>query len=91
MNMDQLTLISAFKEMLLVTMLTICLITLPTLIVGVLVSVLQAATQINEMTITFVPKIIVMFVVLMTMMPWLMGKLIALTHGFMANIPSYIR
>lgn len=89
--MSELTILSAFQNMLLATMLTICLITVPTLVIGVIISILQTATQINEMTITFIPKLIVMFLVLLTMMPWLMSQLIHLTEGLMINLPSYIR
>ena len=42
------------------------------LVVGVVLSVLQAATQIQEMTLTFVPKIIAMFIAIILALPWLM-------------------
>jgi flagellar biosynthetic protein FliQ len=83
--------LSALQHMLLVTMLAVCIITLPTLIVGVLISILQAATQINEMTITFIPKLIIMFFVLLALSPWLLEKLVSLTQQYMIHIPSYIR
>lgn len=89
--MMELTIMSALQQMLLITLLTVCVITIPTLVVGVIVSIFQAATQINEMTITFIPKLIVMFVVLLTLMPWLMEQLILLMEGLMHQIPSYIR
>lgn len=89
--MGALTIMSALQHMLLITMFAVCIITIPTLIVGVLISIVQAATQINEMTITFIPKLIVMFVVLMSLMPWLLHKLVMMTQQFMINIPSYIR
>lgn len=89
--MDSLTIISALQHMLLVTMFAVCIITLPTLLVGVVISILQAATQINEMTITFIPKLIVMFLVVISLMPWLLEKLVYMTQQLMINIPSYIR
>lgn len=89
--MDSLTIISALQHMLLVTMFAVCIITLPTLVVGVVISILQAATQINEMTITFIPKLIVMFLVVISLMPWLLEKLVYMTQQLMINIPSYIR
>lgn len=82
---------TAFQNMLLSAMFTICLITFPTLVVGVIISIIQTATQINEMTITFVPKLVVMFLVLLSMLPWLMERLISLTDDLMINIPNYIR
>lgn len=89
--MESLTIISAMQHMLLVTMLAVCIITVPTLIVGVVISIIQAATQINEMTITFIPKLIVMFLVLLTLAPWLLDKLVYMTQQYMINLPAYIR
>jgi len=52
------------------------------LVVGLLVSAFQAMTQINEMTLTFLPKIVTMFIVLLVMFPWMLQILI----GFMTNV-----
>jgi len=89
--MGELTLMSALHHMLLTTMFAVCVITLPTLVIGVLISIVQAATQINEMTVTFIPKLIVMFLVVLSLTPWLMEKLVYMTQQFMINIPSYIK
>lgn len=61
------------------------------LVVGVVVSVLQAATQIQEMTLTFVPKILSMFLALLISFPWLMDKMTAYTRELFMNFPQYIR
>ncbi|QLA14703.1 flagellar biosynthesis protein FliQ [Desulfolutivibrio sulfoxidireducens] len=61
------------------------------LVVGVFVSVLQAATQIQEMTLTFVPKILSMFLALLLTFPWLMDKMITYTRELFLNLPAYIR
>jgi flagellar biosynthetic protein FliQ len=50
------------------------------LVVGVLISVLQAATQIQEMTLTFVPKILSMFIALLIAFPWMMDKMLNFTR-----------
>lgn len=60
------------------------------LIVGVIISILQAATQIQEMTLTFVPKILAIFLALLFSFPWLMDKMISFTTELIKNIPSYI-
>lgn len=60
------------------------------MIVGIFVSVLQAATQIQEMTLTFVPKIIAIFVALLLFFPWIMDKMITYTRDLLINFPSYI-
>ena len=60
------------------------------LIVGVFVSVLQAATQIQEMTLSFIPKIVSIFVALLISFPWIMDKMITFTQNVFLNIPNYI-
>ncbi|MGE4537420.1 MAG: flagellar biosynthesis protein FliQ [Desulfovibrio sp.] len=61
------------------------------LVVGVVISVLQAATQIQEMTLTFVPKILSMFIALLVAFPWMMDKMINFTKDLFMNIPNYLR
>ncbi|MFP4212536.1 MAG: flagellar biosynthesis protein FliQ [Desulfohalobiaceae bacterium] len=60
------------------------------LLVGVIISILQAATQIQEMTLTFVPKILAMFLTLLIVFPWLMNKMVSFTRELILNIPNYI-
>mgnify|MGYP001080131116 FL=1 len=60
------------------------------LVVGVIISILQAATQIQEMTLTFVPKILAIFLALLFSFPWLMDKMISFTTELIKNIPSFI-
>ena len=52
------------------------------LIVGIIISIFQAATSIQEMTLTFVPKIMLTACVLIFLLPWIMEKLITITHKF---------
>ncbi len=59
--------------------------------VGIIVSVIQAATQIQEMTLTFIPKIVSMFIALLIALPWLMEKMVTFTKTVFINIPNYIR
>lgn len=61
------------------------------LVVGVVISLVQAATQIQEMTLTFVPKIISIFVGLLLLLPWIMNQLVGFTTELFSNIPNYIR
>lgn len=61
------------------------------LAVGVFVSILQAATQIQEMTLTFVPKIIAVFLALLISFPWIMDKMISFTQEIFLNFPQYIK
>ncbi len=62
-----------------------------TMVVGVLISILQAATQIQEMTITFVPKIMVAALVLIILGPWMLNLLVSFTVQLYGNIPAFLR
>ncbi|MEJ2071224.1 MAG: flagellar biosynthesis protein FliQ [Syntrophobacterales bacterium] len=61
------------------------------LIVGVVVSVLQAATQIQEMTLTFVPKILSILVGLLFLLPWIMHQVTGFAVEIITNLPNYTR
>lgn len=84
-------LIIAMQQMLYYTVLAVCFITIPTLVIGIGLSIFQAATQINEMTLTFVPKFVLMFTLLFFLLPWLMEKLILITQSYLGNVMEYIR
>ncbi len=61
------------------------------LTVGIVVSIIQAATQIQEMTLTFIPKVVSMFVALLLALPWLMERIVTFTREVFINIPTYIK
>ena len=61
------------------------------LVVGVFVSIIQAATQIQEMTLSFIPKVVSIFVALLVAFPWIMDQMITFTRNLIINIPSYVR
>jgi flagellar biosynthetic protein FliQ len=63
---------------------------LTALVVGVLVSVIQAVTQIQEQTLTFVPKLGAMAVVLFVGMPWLMRQLVSYVVELFRSIPGVV-
>jgi len=58
------------------------------LVVGLMVSAFQAMTQINEMTLTFLPKIATMFIVLLVMFPWMLQILVGFMTGVWGQIPE---
>lgn len=60
-----------------------------TLIVGLLVSVLQVVTQVQEMSLTYIPKIIAAVIVLVVFGPWMLKRLLAFSVSLISNIPSY--
>ncbi len=59
--------------------------------VGLIVSIIQAATQIQETTLTFVPKIMAIFAALLFAFPWMMDKILTYTREIFMNLPMYIR
>jgi flagellar biosynthetic protein FliQ len=58
--------------------------------VGLLVSVFQAATQINEMTLTFIPKLVAMLVTLLIAGPWMLTTMTDYIHQLFDSIPSLV-
>jgi flagellar biosynthetic protein FliQ len=60
------------------------------LAVGLLVGIFQAATQINEMTLSFIPKLIGMAAVLVVAGPWMLKELIGYTRTLIESIPSLV-
>ena len=61
------------------------------LIVGLLVSIFQAATSINEMTLTFIPKMLAVAVALIFFFPWMMQTMVVYTRNLLENIMLYVR
>jgi len=60
------------------------------LVVGLMVSTFQAMTQINEATLTFVPKVLAVFAATLLFLPWMMGVLIAFMTHLITSIPTLI-
>ncbi len=58
------------------------------LIVGLVVSIFQAATQIQEMTLTFIPKLVVAGVVMIVAGPWMLAQITAYSHDLFVSIPA---
>jgi flagellar biosynthetic protein FliQ len=61
------------------------------LVVGILVGFFQTITQIQEFTLTFVPKMLAVFICLFLMMPWMSNKLVTFTTNLIEQIPNYIK
>ena len=61
------------------------------LIVGILISVIQAATSINEMTMTFIPKMLAVAIALLIFFPWMLQVMIEYTQNLITNLPVAIR
>jgi len=88
MTPDSIT--DAFSGMLSVIVMMVSMAVLPGLVVGVIVAMFQAATQINEMTLSFVPKLIITLLSLFIIGPWMLTMILEYTQGLLAEIPYII-
>jgi flagellar biosynthesis protein FliQ len=79
-----------FSEAFFLTILMLLVIIGPGLIVGLVVSMFQAATQINEQTLSFLPRLIVTIISLMIAGPWLLTKFMDLFNRLYSAIPTLI-
>lgn len=61
------------------------------LVVGVLISIFQAATQINEQTLTFIPKILAIIIALILFGPWMLSTMVEFTTQLFANINTMVQ
>jgi flagellar biosynthetic protein FliQ len=64
---------------------------LTALAVGLLIGMVQAATQINEMTLSFIPKVIAMALVMVITGPWMLRTLVQFTRQLIENLPASVR
>ncbi|EPY04075.1 flagellar biosynthesis protein FliQ [Paenibacillus sp. E194] len=60
------------------------------LVVGLLISIFQATTQIQEQTLAFVPKIVAVMIVVLLFGPWILTTLVDFTHNILNNLHHYI-
>ena len=84
------TVLTIAQEALTITVLVSAPMLLTALLVGLVVSVFQAATQINEMTLSFIPKLLAMFAVLVVAGPWMLTMLIDYIQRLYSSIPQTI-
>ena len=88
--MDSDAVVQIGRQALEVTILLSAPILLASLVVGLLIAMFQAATQINEMTLTFVPKLIVVALVILIAGPALLNTLLGFTTHLIQSIPELI-
>ncbi|MFM2288461.1 MAG: hypothetical protein RL684_1604 [Pseudomonadota bacterium] len=84
------TVMSIGQHALEMTMLLAAPLLLVALVVGLLVGVFQAATQINEMTLSFIPKLVGMSVALVVAGPWMLKELVGYTRALIESIPQLV-
>lgn len=82
--------VDLIREALALIILMVSILVLPSLMVGLIVSVFQAATQINEQTLSFLPRLLTTFLSIMLAGPFLLMKITDFTQNLMQNIPLLI-
>lgn len=82
--------VDLFREALWLTTMLVAVLVIPSLIVGLLVAMFQAATQINEQTLSFLPRLLVMLVTLIVAGPWLMRVFMEYITTLYSSIPQVI-
>lgn len=83
--------ISVAKEGIILTLLLSSPMLILGLLVGLMVSIFQAVTSISEMTLTFIPKIVAVFMGMLFFAPWMLEKITTYTVNMINSIPMFIR
>lgn len=83
--------LSIGREAMVTTLLLASPLLVAALVVGLVVSIVQAITQINEATLTFIPKILAVVVVLMVLAPWMSQIMTSYTTELLTSLPDYVR
>lgn len=90
MPMSPDVIIDLFAQALMLVILMVSVLVVPGLLIGLVISTFQAATQINEQTLSFLPRLIVTIAAIMIAGPWLLTKLTDFTNNLFMNITHYI-
>jgi len=84
------TVLDLVHGMLTVTVILAAPLLVVALVIGLIIGMLQAATSINEATLSFIPKILLLVLTLFAIGPWMLRMLVDFTHDLYANIPNVI-
>lgn len=89
--MNELAIMTIVKKALVTGLLVAGPILIISLVVGLIISIFQAATQIQEQTLTFVPKLVAIILVLVLGGPWMLNKLVMLTSELFQSISHIVK
>ena len=89
--MNEATIIDLSRETVLTIVETSMPLLLISLVIGLIISIFQPITSIQEQTLTFIPKFIAIMLVVVLCGNWIMNKCVTLFEALMANIPNYIK
>ena len=82
--------VGLFSQALWLTSVVVAIVVLPSLVIGLIVAMFQAATQINEQTLSFLPRLLVTFITLIWLGPWLATQMVEFTDTLYRQIPGLI-
>lgn len=89
--MSQTVVLQIARDALTVAMMISGPILVTSLLIGMVVSIFQAVTQIQEMTLTFVPKTLAVAAVGVLFGPWMLNTLVVYTAGLLTSLPNYVK
>lgn len=82
--------VELFRQALWLTTVLVGVIVVPSLLIGLIVAMFQAATQINEQTLSFLPRLLFTFLTIIVLGPWIVTQLIEYTDSLYRSIPGLI-
>ncbi len=82
--------VDLFREGLWLVVVMVAILVVPSLLVGLVVAVFQAATQINEQTLSFLPRLLATLMTMLVMGPWLLQAMIDFSKTLYLNIPFLV-
>ncbi|HBX36644.1 MAG TPA: flagellar biosynthetic protein FliQ [Pseudohongiella sp.] len=82
--------VMVWRDAMWLIVLLVAVIVMPSLVVGLVISTFQAATQINEQTLSFLPRLLVTLVVIIATGPWLLRQILEYSERLILSIPSMV-
>ncbi len=82
--------VDLFREALMLVILIVCIMVVPSLLVGLVISIFQAATQINEQTLSFLPRLLTTIGMLILAGSWILTELMDFTTSLVTSLPNLI-
>ncbi|MDH7942984.1 flagellar biosynthesis protein FliQ [Pseudohongiella sp. SYSU M77423] len=82
--------VMVWRDAMWLIVLLVAVIVMPSLVVGLVISTFQAATQINEQTLSFLPRLLVTLVVIIATGPWLLSQILDYAERLILSIPSMV-
>ncbi len=82
--------VNIWREAMWLIVLLVAVIVMPSLLIGLVISTFQAATQINEQTLSFLPRLLTTLIVIIITGPWLLRRIIEFTEQLVLSIPMLV-